>query len=193
MELDHLGGEDLGAFGRLGIRTVFDMRTESERAAQPDVIPEGTEQLVCDMLKDSQSRPHPRSYSRSPRSRDRAGHARRRQGCRAVRAGPTGRSGWAAAATLLLLGVSQDDVFSDYELTNRDLVPALKPVLEYFRAVGGDPDLLKPVLGVDPDYLRASLDEMHQHFGSIDSYFADGLGLGIDAHGQQVRRYALTD
>jgi protein-tyrosine phosphatase len=84
-------------------------------------------------------------------------------------------------------------VFSDYELTNRDLVPALKPVLEYFRAVGGDPDLLKPVLGVDPDYLRASLDEMHQHFGSIDSYFADGLGLGIDAHGQQVLRYALTD
>jgi len=60
-------------------------------------------------------------------------------------------------------------VFSDYELTNRDLVPALKPVLEHFRAVGGDPDLLKPVLGVDPDYLRASLDEMHQHFGSIDA------------------------
>jgi hypothetical protein len=108
MELDHLGGEDLGAFGRLGIRTVFDMRTESERAAQPDVIPEGTEQLVCDMLKDSQSRPHPRSYSRSPRSRDRAGHARRRQGRRAARAGlPGDRAGrprqpcscWASART----------------------------------------------------------------------------------------------
>ena len=51
MELDHLGGEDLGAFDRLGIRTAFDMRTESERAAQPDVIPAPSSWSV-DMLKD---------------------------------------------------------------------------------------------------------------------------------------------
>ena len=32
------------------------------------------------------------------------------------------RTGWAAAATLLLLGVSEDDVACDYGLSNRDLV-----------------------------------------------------------------------
>ena len=31
------------------------MRTAAERKAEPDVVPEGTEQLVCDVLKDSQS------------------------------------------------------------------------------------------------------------------------------------------
>lgn len=31
------------------------MRTAAERAAEPDVVPEGTEQVVCDVLKDSQS------------------------------------------------------------------------------------------------------------------------------------------
>ena len=77
----------------------------------------------------------------------------------------------------------------DYELTNRDLLPAMKPMFEHFRAAGGDPHLLEPVIGVDPDYLRSALDEMQQTFGSIEGYFSDGLA--IDAHGQQALREAL--
>ena len=54
-ELSHLHGEDLEQFAKLGISAAFDMRTAPERAAEPDVVPEGTEQVVCDVLKDSQS------------------------------------------------------------------------------------------------------------------------------------------
>jgi protein-tyrosine phosphatase len=94
------------------------------------------------------------------------------------------RTGWAAAATLLLLGVSEEDVLYDYELSNRDLLPAMKPMFEHFRAAGGNPRLLEPVLGVDPDYLRAALDEMKKRFGSIEAYIEDGLGIDADAqHG----------
>jgi protein-tyrosine phosphatase len=99
------------------------------------------------------------------------------------------RTGWVAAATLLLLGVAEDDVLHDYELTNRDLRPAMKPMFEHFRAAGGDSSLLEPVLGVDPDYLRSGLDEMRQKFGSIEGYFSNGLG--IDSHGQRTLRDAL--
>ena len=91
---------------------------------------------------------------------------------------------------LLLLGVAEEDVLYDYELTNRDLLPALKPVLEHFRAAGGDPRLLEPVLGVDPDYLRTALDEMKQRFGSIEAYFEEGLG--IDSDGQRGLRDTLV-
>jgi protein-tyrosine phosphatase len=101
------------------------------------------------------------------------------------------RTGWAAAATLLLLGVSRGDVEYDYELTNRDLLPALKPVFEHFRAAGGDPHLLEPVLGVDPAYLRAAQDEMERRYGTIEGYFAEGLG--IDEAGQLALRNALTE
>ena len=97
------------------------------------------------------------------------------------------RTGWAAAATLLLLGVSEDDVLYDYELTNRDLLPAMKPMFEHFRAAGGNPRLLEPVLGVDPDYLRTALDEMKQRYSSIEGYF--GKGLGIDT----VTQHRLLD
>lgn len=98
------------------------------------------------------------------------------------------RTGWGAAAILLLLGVSEEDVLADYLHTNRDLLPALKPVFEQFRAAGGDPHLLEPVLGVDADYLRVALDEMASRFGSIEGYFADGLGIGAEAQVELRRR-----
>jgi protein-tyrosine phosphatase len=82
-------------------------------------------------------------------------------------------------------------VLFDYELTNRDLLPALKPIFEHFTAAGGNRRLLEPVLGVDPAYLRAALDEMTQKFGSIETYFSDGLRIHPDV--QRQLRSALTE
>ena len=87
------------------------------------------------------------------------------------------RTGWGAAALLLLLGVSYDDVLEDYLLTNVQLLPSLQPVLDRFAAAGGDPELLMPVLGVRREYLDAALAEMEDRFGTIDDYFSAGLGL----------------
>jgi protein-tyrosine phosphatase len=92
---------------------------------------------------------------------------------------------------LLLLDVSVDDVFADYLLTNRDLLPALAPYFDRFRAAGGDPQLLTPLLGVDRAYLDASLDEMRSRFGTIEGYFGEGLGL--DAGAQQELRSSLVE
>ena len=58
------------------------------------------------------------------------------------------RTGWAAAALLMLLGVSYDDVLTDYLLTNQQLLPSMQPLLDRFAAEGGDPELLLPVFGV---------------------------------------------
>ncbi len=226
VELNHLAGADLEAFAGLGVRTVFDLRTQAEREAQPDVVPPGTEEIVCDVLADEGSAApaqllsvlgdpgaatqllgggkaqalFERSY------RDIVGlpsalRAYRRFFTSVAESGArpalfhctTGkdRTGWAAASTLLMLGVGEDDVFADYELTNRDLIPALKPLFEHFRALGGDPDILLPVFGVDPAYLRAALDEVQSRFGSIEVYFADGLG--IDADHQAALRESLTE
>ena len=101
------------------------------------------------------------------------------------------RTGWAAASTLLFLGVSREDVLHDYLLTNRDLLPALQPVYERFRAAGGDPHLLDPVLGVDEAYLKVALNEMETRFGSIEGYFTDGLR--IDETTQRRLKEALIE
>ncbi|GIH05521.1 phosphatase [Rhizocola hellebori] len=87
------------------------------------------------------------------------------------------RTGWASAALLLLLGVSEDDVYADYLLTNKQLLPALQPIVDDFVAAGGNPSLLKPILSVEAEYLDTTVDEMRQRFGSIEGYFYDGLQL----------------
>lgn len=99
------------------------------------------------------------------------------------------RTGWAAASLLLLLGVGTEDVMDEYLLTNPQLLPALEPLFERFEAGGGDAALLRPVLGVQADYLDAALDEMGRRYGSIEAYFAEGLGL--DDAGQAALRSRL--
>lgn len=43
-------------FAELGIRTVVDLRTVSERAAEPDNLPPSTEQVICE--RPLQNAPH---------------------------------------------------------------------------------------------------------------------------------------
>lgn len=88
------------------------------------------------------------------------------------------RTGWAVAALLLLLGVDEEVVFTEYLLTNEQLLPALQPVFDRFRDAGGNPDILVPLLGVRREYLEAALTEMRTSFGDIEDYFTRGLGLG---------------
>ncbi len=101
------------------------------------------------------------------------------------------RTGWAAAALLMLLGVADDLVMREYLLTNDQLLPSLKPEFDVFEQQGGDPALLLDVLGVQPGYLDTARDAMHAEFGSIEGYFSEGLG--IDAAAQESLRESLVE
>lgn len=90
------------------------------------------------------------------------------------------RTGWGSAALLTFLGVSSDDVMSEYLLTNTEIMPFTQPMYDTFAAHGGDPTLLRPALGVAKEYLETAFEEMHSKFGSIEDYFAKGLGLSDD-------------
>lgn len=97
------------------------------------------------------------------------------------------RTGWAVAALLTLLGVSRDDVLHDYLLSGAatgagggDAGAASESVL-----------LPKLIAGVDECYLAAAFGEVRTRYGTIERYFAEGLG--IDARAQQQLREALTE
>lgn len=87
------------------------------------------------------------------------------------------RTGWAAAALQLLLGVPEEAVVADYLRSNGELGPLIEPLLAEFRARGGDPELLAPMAGVRRSYLEAALDEVGRRYGSIENYARAGLGL----------------
>ena len=205
---------------------MVDLRTRSERAAEPDRLPPAVRQVTCDVLADAQSAAPARvlqAISDPAQAEHTLGGGRGlelfERAYRDIVTLPSAlpsygeffttiadqayrpalfhcttgkdRTGWAAASTLMLLGVSDRDVLYDYELTNRDLLPALKPVFEHFTAAGGDRRLLEPILGVDRRYLLGAIDEVNKTFGSIDAYFTDGLG--ISANTQQKLRDELTE
>lgn len=90
------------------------------------------------------------------------------------------RTGWAAASMLMFAGAGEDAVFADYLRTNDDLLPYFDDFFARFAAVGGDPELMKPLLGVRREYLEVAVDEVLTRYGTIERYFADGLGLDDD-------------
>ena len=96
------------------------------------------------------------------------------------------RTGWAAAALLTLLGVPEETVMADYLRTNDYLLTHYATAIDGFVAGGGDRGIPVAIFGVKRAYLEAAFDEMRTRHGSIERYFADGLG--IDAAGQQALR-----
>ena len=223
--LARLSDDDLPRVHALGLKTVFDLRTDAERDARPDRLPDGASLVVCDVMAgredatpaqlgallddpvqakeligDGKSEEFMRAAYRQIVTTQTAHDAYRRLFTSLLDDGvppalfhcTTGkdRTGWAAAATLLLLGVADDAVMEDYLLTNRYLLPALKFVFDRFETAGGDPELLRPILGVDASYLQTGLDELDAEFGTIEAYFADALG--IDAAAQAELRSRLT-
>lgn len=99
------------------------------------------------------------------------------------------RTGWAAASLLTLLGVPAADVYREYLLTNDQLFPALEPMVTAFARAGGDPEQLRPVLGVDRAYLDRAFAAVDQEYGTIAGYFADGLGIDEQAQDELRDRY----
>jgi protein-tyrosine phosphatase len=215
---------DVAALEALGIRTVYDLRTAPERAAQPDRIPRMATGVVADVLGDStDSVPaHLMDLLVDPPRATRAlaggraaalfdqayrdivllpsAHAAFRALYLGLLDGPsrpvlvhctTGkdRTGWAAAALLMLLGVPDEDVMAEYLLTNEQLLPALQPLFDAFAAGGGDPEVLRPVLGVRAAYLEDARAQMAAQYGSVQGYFDEALGL--DAASQRELRALL--
>ena len=88
------------------------------------------------------------------------------------------RTGTFAAILLMLLGANADDVMDEYMLTRKavDISPILKMAALRMEKQYGRPfdaDALRPIFGVEPEFLQASLTAM----GSFDNYIENVLEL----------------
>lgn len=106
------------------------------------------------------------------------------------------RTGIGCALTLMALGVDEETVFADYEFTNAavDLekrMPKIQARMEERLARKLDPAALRPMLGVEVDYLRNALDAINAKHGSVEAYMRDVLGVG-DAERAALRQQLLA-
>ncbi|GGY69527.1 tyrosine-protein phosphatase [Streptomyces omiyaensis] len=195
--LDRLTDADLAKLRRLGVRTVLDLRMESERAAAPDRVPAGATHVVADVLAGSGT------FTAMPESPAEA-EAMMVEGNRFMVGGATAkaayatvldeiadgdgvlfhctagkdRTGWAEAALLTALGVPEETVMADYLASGTYRAAADEAVLSHL-----PPDraaVYKPLLDVRPQYLNASFDRVGEEFGSFRAYLRKGVDL--DAH-----------
>ena len=93
------------------------------------------------------------------------------------------RTGIICALTLMTLGVDEETVFADYEFTNQAVdierrMPRIQERMEERLSRKLDPAALRPMLGVEVDYLRAALDEIESRSGSVERYLGQQLGVG---------------
>lgn len=103
------------------------------------------------------------------------------------------RTGTLVALIQGLLGVSADDIMADYMLTETavDIDAILEPAAKVYSKRYGRPmdaESLRPMFGVDPDYLVASLDAM----GDMERYAETVLGFGPDKQDELRQRYLVS-
>jgi protein-tyrosine phosphatase len=90
------------------------------------------------------------------------------------------RTGWGAAVVHLALGVPREHIVADYRLSNTVRRNRAARLEELERA-GLDPELLAPFFGVHENYINQSFDAVDRHFGGVEQYLRDGLGVDDDS------------
>jgi protein-tyrosine phosphatase len=101
------------------------------------------------------------------------------------------RTGWAAAAILMLFGMPDEKVMEDYLASNNHILPEYADLIEKFTSAGVEKEILLSILGVRREYLEIALQEMHVKFGTIEDYFSKGLDIGPS--GQEALRQRFLD
>jgi protein tyrosine/serine phosphatase len=103
------------------------------------------------------------------------------------------RTGMLAALTHHLLNVSEDDLMTDYLLTNTavDLearAPGIAEQLKAFTGRTASHDAVVAFMGVEPAYLHAALQALRERHGSVDAYLEQALGVDAGLRDRIVER-----
>src|SRR5450631_1792468 len=204
--LGHVTAADIEVLRDLGLRSAFDFRGTEERVAatcglaeivvhslpiEPSVVAtlraklaEGavlTSADALDVMRDSYC-----NYVRqnTPSFRALFGHLLEDRAPLVIHctAGKD-RTGFACALILYALGVPDQLIAEDYLLTNR-----------FYRrdptASSDLPEEVRQVLArVEASFLAAGFDAVRADYGNLESYFSDGLGLGLRERAALEARY----
>ena len=109
------------------------------------------------------------------------------------------RTGLAAAFLLSILGASREDIMADYMLSAVTFgaeEEAIGGVCRHIAASEGlDPSTAlrnaKTLISVNPQEFEAGLDRIDNHYGGMEAYVKDRLGIGEDIRAALVEKYAV--
>ena len=218
--LDDLDGDDVDYLARLDLARVVDFRSALERERDPDRIPEGVTPLWRPISGEGLD---PRELSErlttgevdaetavefliegnrafvtdfgdvyGPFLRELAEPANLPTlfHCTAGK----DRAGYAAALTLLAVGVPRDTIMRDYLLTNEFSEAKTRKMLRMIRWISFfrvDPEHVRPLFEARESYLEAAFDTIDAEYGSTEAYLEKELG--VDAALRERLRASLLE
>lgn len=96
------------------------------------------------------------------------------------------RTGVVCALILSVLGVSQEDIVSDYMLTKvyykgiQDLDTRISQMFAGLNAKDWTMEALVPVFSVEPAYIEATFETIENQYNGLDNYLSQIIGLSSD-------------
>ena len=90
------------------------------------------------------------------------------------------RAGFAAAITLIALGVPKEVVINDYMKTNTFTADRIDDMLDQIKLMSlfqADVEILRPLLGVEQEYIEMAFKTAEETYGSLENYIREGLEI----------------
>lgn len=194
-----LSSADAASIDKLGIASVYDLRTPGEIARTGDVLPAGatsqtfnvlgTSDIVAPVLDTAAAavafmQAQARAYVTGAAQCVAYGAllTRLADGAGAQlfhsNAGKD-RTGWVAALLLSIANVPVDLIVQDYLLSNTYLMASINAQADTLRARDGEAaaTIQAPLAGVQESYLQAGFDQVQASYGTMANYLTRGLGM----------------
>ena len=215
-KLSDISLEDQKYLKNLGIQRIVDFRSKAEKAEDPDKIPEGVTYIEMPIEVDGAMRTKIEAILKGEINRNvkdflieaneefikNYSHiyskflkdlAKEQKPTMFHCTAGKDRAGFAAAITLIAIGVSKEDAINDYMKTNEYTAERINEMIskiELMSLYQTDGELLRPLLGVEREYLEAAFKTAENEYGSIENYIRSGLNIS-EKEIQQLRSFLL--
>ena len=215
-KLSDISDTDQAYLQNLGIKKIIDFRSKEEKEEDPDIIPKGIDYIEMPISVDGAMRSKIEAVLKGETNKDVksflidankefvSNYADVYEDflrnlidddgpalfhCTAGK----DRAGFAAAITLIALGVSKEDAINDYMKTNQFTKERIEEIIGQIKLMTlyqTDPEILRPLLGVEREYIETAFQTAEEKYGSLENFIKDGLDIS-DEDIQKLRKKFL--
>ena len=202
-KLSDISDTDQVYLQNLGIKKIIDFRSKEEKEEDPDIIPQGIDYIEMPICVDGAMRSKIEAVLKGETNKDVKSFlvdANKEFVSNYTDVyedflrnlidddGPAlfhctagkDRAGFAAAITLIALGVSKEDVINDYMKTNQFTKERIEEIIgqiELMTLYQTDAEILRPLLGVEREYIETAFQAAEEKYGSLENFIRDGLNI----------------
>ena len=205
-KLSDISKADQAYLQNLGIKKIIDFRSKEEKAEDPDIVPKGITYIEMPISVDGAMRSKIEAVLKGETNKevksflidankefvsDYSGVYEDFLKNLIDDDGPAlfhctagkDRAGFAAAITLIALGVSKEDVIKDYMKTNQFTEERIEEIIgqiELMTLYQTDAEVLRPLLGVEREYIETAFQTAEDEYGSLMNFIRHGLNISDD-------------